>query len=51
VRGRRLRHTLVSLHLEHARSWKHDEQVRENQRWNASLPTQVTLPRRSVLLD
>ena len=51
VRGRRLRHTLVSLHLEHARSWKHDEQVRENQRWNASLPTHVTLPRRSVLLD
>ena len=51
VRGRRLRHALVSLHLEHARSWKHEEQVRENQRWNASLSWQVTLPRRSVLLD
>lgn len=51
VRGRRLRHALVCLHLEHARSWKHDEQVRENQRWNATLPAQVTLPRRSVLLE
>jgi len=51
VRGRRLRHALVSLHLEHARSWKHEEQVRENQRWNASLSWQVTLPRRSVLLE
>lgn len=51
VRGRRLRHALVCLHLEHARSWKHESQVRENQRWNAALPTQVTLPRRSVLLD
>lgn len=51
VRGRRLRHALVCLHLEHARSWKHDEQVRENQRWNAALPRQVMLPRRSVLLQ
>lgn len=50
VRGRRLRHTLVCLHLEHARSWKHDGQVRENQRWNAALSAQVTLPRQSVLL-
>ena len=50
VRGRRLRHTLVCLHLEHSRSWKHDSQVRENQRWNAALSAQVTLPRQSVLL-
>ncbi len=50
VRGRRLRHALVCLHLEHARSWKHDDQVRENQRWNASLAGDVTLPRQSVLL-
>jgi hypothetical protein len=50
VRGRRLRHTLVCLHLEHARSWKHEGQVRENQRWNAALSAQVTLPRQSVLL-
>ena len=50
VRGRRLRHALVCLHLEHGRSWKHDQQVRENQRWNASLAPQVTLPRQSVLL-
>jgi len=50
VRGRRLRHALVCLHLEHPRSWKHDEQVRENQRWNAALSRDVILPRRSVLL-
>lgn len=51
VRGRRLRHALVCLHLEHARSWKHEDQVRENQLWNAAVPKQVTLPRQSVLLD
>lgn len=50
VRGRRLRHALVCLHLEHARSWKHDEQVRENQRWNACLAPDVIWPRCSVLL-
>ena len=50
VRGRRLRHALVCLHLEHPRSWKHDEQVRENKRWNAALSRDVILPRRSVLL-
>lgn len=51
VRGRRLRHGLVCLHLEHVRSWKHEDQVRENQRWNAALSPRVTLPRQSVLLD
>jgi cellulose synthase/poly-beta-1,6-N-acetylglucosamine synthase-like glycosyltransferase len=50
VRGRRLRHTLVCLHFDHARNWKHDEQVRENQRWNACLPRDVIRPRRSLLL-
>jgi GT2 family glycosyltransferase len=50
VRGRRLRHALVCLHLEHPRSWKHDEQVRENQRWNACLARDVIWPRRSMLL-
>jgi GT2 family glycosyltransferase len=51
VRGRRLRHALVCLHLEHARTWRHDAQVLENRRWNASLPAQTTLPRQSGLLD
>ena len=51
VKGRRLRHALVCLHLEHPRSWKHDERVRENQRWNTALGRNVTLPRRSVLLN
>lgn len=50
VRGRRLRHALVCVHLDHPRSWKHDDQVRANQRWNASLPSDVRLPRQSVLL-
>jgi GT2 family glycosyltransferase len=49
VRGRRLRHALVCLHLEHARTWKNDDQVRANQRWNASLPPQVILPRLSSI--
>lgn len=50
VKGRRLRHALVCLHLEHSRSWKHDEQVRENRRWNARLSRNVIWPRRSLLM-
>jgi glycosyltransferase involved in cell wall biosynthesis len=51
VYGFRARHSLVCLHLDHPRSYRHEEQVRANQAWNRQLAkTQQTLPRQSVLL-
>jgi cellulose synthase/poly-beta-1,6-N-acetylglucosamine synthase-like glycosyltransferase len=51
VYGFRARHTLVSLHLDHPRSYRHEDQVRANQAWNRQLAkTATTLPRQSVLL-
>ncbi len=51
VRGRRARHSLVCLHLDHPRSYRHDDEVKANQAFNRTLAgTRATLPRRSVLL-
>ncbi len=51
VRGLRARHSLVCLHLDHARSWRHEEVAAANRAWNRQLAsTGVTLPRQSLLL-
>ena len=52
VHGLRARHSLVCLHLDHARSWAHAEVAAANREWNRQLATtRDTLPRRSLLLD
>lgn len=51
VRGLRARHSLVCLHLDHARSYRHESVVRANRDWNRRLARDVqTLPRQSLLL-
>jgi len=51
VRGQRARHSLVCLHLDHPRSYRHEAVVQANRRWNQTLAhTRTTLPRQSMLL-
>lgn len=50
VRGVRLRHSLICLHLDHARSYRHADQVAANKAFNAALAgTPEVLPRQSLL--
>jgi cellulose synthase/poly-beta-1,6-N-acetylglucosamine synthase-like glycosyltransferase len=50
VRGRRARHSLVCLHLDHPRSYKHEDDVVRNQAFNRSLAHgRTVLPRESLL--
>jgi cellulose synthase/poly-beta-1,6-N-acetylglucosamine synthase-like glycosyltransferase len=52
IRGRRARHSLVCLHLDHPRSYKHDDEVARNQAFNRRLASSRTvLPRESLLLQ
>lgn len=52
VRGFRARHSLVCLHLDHPRSYKHDDEVARNQAFNRGLAgsRSTVLPRESLLL-
>lgn len=51
VRGRRARHSLVCLHLDHGRSYRHQDEVERNKAYNRSLVgSGVTRPRASLLL-
>ncbi len=51
VRGIRSRHSLVCLHLDHLRSWRHDEQLQANLAFNRALrASHQTRPRQSLLL-
>jgi cellulose synthase/poly-beta-1,6-N-acetylglucosamine synthase-like glycosyltransferase len=52
VRGFRARHSLVCLHLDHPRSYKHDDEMARNQAFNRSLAASrsTVLPRESLLL-
>jgi cellulose synthase/poly-beta-1,6-N-acetylglucosamine synthase-like glycosyltransferase len=50
VHGVRARHSLVCLHLDHPRSYKHDDEVARNQAFNRQLAaTRAVLPRQSLL--
>lgn len=52
IRGLRARHSLVCLHLDHARSYKHDDEVARNQAFNRRLAqSRTVLPRESLLLQ
>lgn len=52
VRGQRARHSLVCLHLDHARSYRNDAVLQSNREWNRHLAgCAETLPRQSLLLD
>ena len=52
VRGLRARHSLVCLHLDHPRSYRHEAVVQANRQWNQALArTSTTLPRQSLLLN
>jgi cellulose synthase/poly-beta-1,6-N-acetylglucosamine synthase-like glycosyltransferase len=51
IRGLRARHSLVCLHLDHPRSYKHDDEVARNQAFNRSLAaSRAVLPRESLLV-
>jgi glycosyltransferase involved in cell wall biosynthesis len=52
IRGLRARHSLVCLHLDHPRSYKHDDEVARNLAFNRSLAAgRTVLPRESLLLQ
>jgi hypothetical protein len=51
VYGFRARHSLVCLHLDHPRSYRHEDEVAANRAWNRQIAkTATTLPRQSLLL-
>lgn len=51
VRGQRARHSLVCLHLDHARAYRNEAVLLANQEWNRQLARQAQiLPRQSLLL-
>lgn len=52
IRGERARHSLVCLHLDHPRSYRHLDEVARNKAYNRSLRQAGTvLPRESLLLE
>lgn len=51
IKGRRARHSLVCVHLDHPRPYRQDNRVEANKAWNESLKRSGTvLPRESLLL-
>jgi glycosyltransferase involved in cell wall biosynthesis len=51
VRGVRARHSLVCLHLDHARGYRNEAEVAQNKAWNRQIAEDGTvLPRSSALL-